>query len=62
MFTVKFEEAEENTLLIALPRLFIATIAANASKTTSNAYSVKSCPSSSAHNFKSIFICVPPKI
>ena len=55
MLEVKFEAAAENTLLIALPRLFIATIAANASKTTNKAYSVKSCPDSSVHSLKSSF-------
>jgi hypothetical protein len=56
VFAVKFEPALVKTPLIALASWFMPATAAKASRTTSNAYSVKSCPSSSAHSLASVFI------
>jgi hypothetical protein len=57
----KFTAAFENTLLIALASGVSAAIEANAIITSSNAYSVRSCPSSSFQRRAStvfIFLCL----
>jgi hypothetical protein len=56
---VRFVAAFENTLLTVVPSVFMEAIATNAINTMSNAYSVRSWPSSSFHNLITVvFICV----
>ena len=53
---VRFAAAFENTLLMVVPSVCIEAIATNAINTISNAYSVRSWPSSSFHNLLRIVV------
>jgi hypothetical protein len=56
----KFTAAFENTLLIAVASGVRAAIEANAIRTNSSAYSVRSCPSSSFQSFARIVLMFIP--
>jgi hypothetical protein len=56
----KFTAAFENTLLIAVASGVSAAIEAKAISTSSSAYSVRSCPSSSFHSLAKIVLMFLP--